>query len=175
MGCWLFTIPAGMWRWGRAIRRCLHARRYRTTACARRSSRSTHFHGLISTRFATRSFVNPARTSRRSSSTRCRRRMCCSWTTAIAHSRNSDVTVFFTEIANLPQGMVYGLHDIFLPWDYPEQWSNRFYRAISHGFLPIGRRERRRDRFTYCVSIAFVSECVGTARAHILEPKAERN
>lgn len=42
--------------------------------------------------------------------------------------QNSDVTVFFTEILpNLPAGIVYGLHDIFLPWDYPEEWSRRFY------------------------------------------------
>jgi hypothetical protein len=23
--------------------------------------------------------------------------------------------------------MTYGLHDIFPPWDYPEEWRNRFY------------------------------------------------
>ncbi len=42
--------------------------------------------------------------------------------------QNSDVTVFFTEI--LPQlnpGVVVGLHDIFLPYDYPRQWINRYY------------------------------------------------
>jgi hypothetical protein len=34
--------------------------------------------------------------------------------------QNSDVTVFFTEILPmLPGGVVYGLHDIFLPNDYP--------------------------------------------------------
>jgi hypothetical protein len=42
--------------------------------------------------------------------------------------QNSDVTVFFTEILpNLPSRMIYGLHDIFLPWDYPEEWKPRFY------------------------------------------------
>ena len=41
---------------------------------------------------------------------------------------NSDVTVFFTEILpDLPSGLIYGLHDIFLPLDYPEEWSNRWY------------------------------------------------
>jgi hypothetical protein len=41
---------------------------------------------------------------------------------------NSDVTVFFTEILpNLPSGMIYGLHDICLPWDYPDEWRDRFY------------------------------------------------
>lgn len=42
--------------------------------------------------------------------------------------QNSDVTVFFTEILpNLPPGIVYGLHDIYLPWDYPDEWRHRFY------------------------------------------------
>lgn len=41
---------------------------------------------------------------------------------------NSDVTVFFTEVLpGLPPGVVWGLHDIFLPWDYPEEWRDRFY------------------------------------------------
>jgi hypothetical protein len=41
---------------------------------------------------------------------------------------NSDVTVFFAEILpDLPPGMVWGLHDIFLPWDYPDEWRARFY------------------------------------------------
>jgi len=42
--------------------------------------------------------------------------------------QNSDVTVFFTEILpNLPTGIIYGLHDIYLPWDYPDEWRGRFY------------------------------------------------
>jgi hypothetical protein len=42
--------------------------------------------------------------------------------------QNSDVTVFFTEILpHLPVGIVYGLHDIYLPWDYPDEWRHRFY------------------------------------------------
>jgi hypothetical protein len=40
----------------------------------------------------------------------------------------SDVTVFFTEIlASLPKGMLYGMHDIFLPEDYPESWNHRYF------------------------------------------------
>lgn len=40
----------------------------------------------------------------------------------------SDVTVFFTEVMPaLPRGMLYGLHDIFLPHDYPEVWRERYY------------------------------------------------
>jgi hypothetical protein len=42
--------------------------------------------------------------------------------------QSSDVTVFFTEmLPALPAGIVWGLHDIFLPRDYPEDWLNRFY------------------------------------------------
>jgi hypothetical protein len=42
--------------------------------------------------------------------------------------QNSDVTVFFTEILpSLPPGLVYGMHDIFLPNDYPTEWRERFY------------------------------------------------
>ncbi len=41
---------------------------------------------------------------------------------------NSDVTVFFTEVMPaLRPGTIWGMHDIFLPWDYPEEWRNRFY------------------------------------------------
>jgi hypothetical protein len=42
--------------------------------------------------------------------------------------QSSDVTVFFTEmLPDLPSGMIYGLHDIFLPWDYPKEWQDRYY------------------------------------------------
>jgi hypothetical protein len=42
--------------------------------------------------------------------------------------QNSDVTVFFTEVLPaLPTGVFYGIHDIFLPDDYPADWSSRFY------------------------------------------------
>jgi hypothetical protein len=41
---------------------------------------------------------------------------------------NSDVTVFFTEILpGLPPGVIYGIHDIFLPDDYPKTWTDRYY------------------------------------------------
>lgn len=41
---------------------------------------------------------------------------------------NSDVTVFFTEtLPYLRPGVIYGLHDTFIPHDYPDEWSDRFY------------------------------------------------
>lgn len=40
----------------------------------------------------------------------------------------SDVTVFFAEVLPaLPAGVIYGIHDIFLPYDYPAAWNERFY------------------------------------------------
>lgn len=42
--------------------------------------------------------------------------------------QNSDVTFFFTEILpSLKPGVIYGIHDIFLPGDYPPTWAMRFY------------------------------------------------
>lgn len=42
--------------------------------------------------------------------------------------QNSDVTVVFAEILPLlGSGCVYGIHDIFLPNDYPAEWLSRFY------------------------------------------------
>ncbi|CUR60008.1 conserved hypothetical protein [metagenome] len=41
---------------------------------------------------------------------------------------NSDVTVFFTEsLPYLRPGVIYGLHDTFIPHDYPADWNDRFY------------------------------------------------
>jgi hypothetical protein len=42
--------------------------------------------------------------------------------------QNSDVTVFFTEILPaIRAGVIYGLHDIFWPEDYPVGWEGRVY------------------------------------------------
>ena len=42
--------------------------------------------------------------------------------------QNSDVTVFFMEILPvLAPGIIWGLHDIFFPYDYPDAWSGRFF------------------------------------------------
>lgn len=41
---------------------------------------------------------------------------------------NSDVTVFFCEILpRLASGVTVGIHDIFLPHDYPADWIGRYY------------------------------------------------
>lgn len=42
--------------------------------------------------------------------------------------QNSDVTVFFTEILPiLPKKIIWGVHDIFLPYDYWPWWNDRYY------------------------------------------------
>ena len=41
---------------------------------------------------------------------------------------NSDATVFFTEILpKIPKGVIVHIHDIYLPYDYPQFMCNRFY------------------------------------------------
>lgn len=41
---------------------------------------------------------------------------------------NSDVSVFFLDILpNLKRGVIVGIHDICLPYDYPTEWANRYY------------------------------------------------
>jgi hypothetical protein len=42
--------------------------------------------------------------------------------------QNSDVTVFFTEILpRLRSGCLWGVHDVFLPCDYPESFHSFFF------------------------------------------------
>jgi len=49
---------------------------------------------------------------------------------------NSDVTVFFTEVLpKLPSGLLYTIHDIFLPDDYPEEWSVQERRWYNEQYL----------------------------------------
>ena len=49
---------------------------------------------------------------------------------------NSDVTVFFTEVLpRLQTGTLYAMHDIFLPMDYPEEWSNYERRWYNEQYL----------------------------------------
>lgn len=41
---------------------------------------------------------------------------------------NSDATVAFLDILpRLAKGVLVGIHDIFLPWDYPPEWTGRWY------------------------------------------------
>jgi hypothetical protein len=41
---------------------------------------------------------------------------------------NSDATVFFIDVLpRLPAGLLVGVDDVFLPWDYPPTWVGRMY------------------------------------------------
>lgn len=41
---------------------------------------------------------------------------------------NCDATVFFLEVLpRLPAGVLVGIDDVFLPWDYPPTWIGRVY------------------------------------------------
>ena len=41
---------------------------------------------------------------------------------------NSDATVFFLELMpRLAPGVLVGIDDVFLPWDYPPTWTGRIY------------------------------------------------
>jgi Methyltransferase domain len=45
----------------------------------------------------------------------------------VAHM-SSDVTVLFTEVLpRVAPGVLVGIDDVFLPWDYPATWAGRWY------------------------------------------------
>jgi hypothetical protein len=42
--------------------------------------------------------------------------------------QNSDAVVTFLEVLpTLPSGVALGVHDVYLPWDYPPAWGRRYY------------------------------------------------
>ncbi len=59
---------------------------------------------------------------------------------------NSDVTVFFLEVLpRLPAGVLVGVHDIYLPDDYPEEWVDRHYSeqyVLAAWLLGAGARAK---------------------------------
>lgn len=59
---------------------------------------------------------------------------------------NSDVTVFFLDILpRLAPGVIVGMHDITLPWDYPPEWAERYYSEqymLAVWLLAQGKRSR---------------------------------
>lgn len=68
---------------------------------------------------------------------------------------NSDATVFFLDILpRLRSGVVVGIHDIALPWDYPPSWVERYY---SEQYLLAAYLLARGSRFRILLPNAFVS------------------
>jgi hypothetical protein len=58
--------------------------------------------------------------------------------------QGSDATAVFLDfIPSLPSGVVVGIHDVFLPFDYPDVWRQRFYNeqyAFAAYLLGLGDR-----------------------------------
>jgi hypothetical protein len=54
---------------------------------------------------------------------------------------NSDVTAFFLDVLpRLPAGVLVHVHDVFLPLDYPPEWSERLYsEQYVLGAMLLGR------------------------------------
>ena len=60
--------------------------------------------------------------------------------------QGSDATAVFIDfIPSLPSGVIIGIHDVFLPFDYPEFARRRFYNeqyALATYLLGLGNRAR---------------------------------
>lgn len=62
---------------------------------------------------------------------------------------NSDTVVtWFDVVPRIPHGVLLGIHDIFLPWDYPPEWADRWYaeQYVAGAFL-LGQPEGWRVHF----------------------------
>ncbi|PKP20188.1 MAG: class I SAM-dependent methyltransferase [Bacteroidetes bacterium HGW-Bacteroidetes-21] len=69
---------------------------------------------------------------------------------------NSDVTVFFLEILHkLNPGVIVHIHDIYLPYDYPNFMTERFY---SEQYLLACYLLSNKDRFEVISPNFFISE-----------------
>jgi len=67
---------------------------------------------------------------------------------------NSDVTVVFLEVLpRLQPGVLVHLHDIFLPYDYPPQWRDRYY---SEQYLLAAMLLGQTSRFHIALPNAFI-------------------
>ncbi|MCX7748474.1 MAG: class I SAM-dependent methyltransferase [Clostridia bacterium] len=79
---------------------------------------------------------------------------------------NSDVTVVFLDILpRLNKGVFVQFHDIFLPYDYPPEWKNRFY---SEQYLLASYILAEGNKFEILLPNSFVSG--NTELMKIIEP-----
>ena len=68
---------------------------------------------------------------------------------------SSDVTRLFLEVVpRLRRGVILHVHDIFLPWDYPAEWTTRYY---SEQYLLASLLLAQPARFRLLMSSAFAS------------------
>jgi hypothetical protein len=69
---------------------------------------------------------------------------------------NSDAMVFFMEVlAQLPKGVLVHIHDIYLPYDYPQFMCDRFY---SEQYCLAAFLLSNPERFTVLLPNFFISE-----------------
>jgi predicted O-methyltransferase YrrM len=67
---------------------------------------------------------------------------------------NSDVTVLFLDVLpRLQPGVLVHLHDIFLPYDYPPEWRDRYY---SEQYLLAAMLLGQTSRFRIALPNAFI-------------------
>jgi len=79
---------------------------------------------------------------------------------------NSDATVFFLDVLpSLPTGVIVHVHDIYLPYDYPQFMCDRFY-SEQYGLAAFLLANP--DRYQTIMPNYFVSEDAGLKQ--ILEP-----
>ena len=84
--------------------------------------------------------------------------------------QNSDVTVFLLEILpSLPAGLAYGVHDVFLPADYPDAWADRFY---SEQYLLASYLQGGGDGDEVMLPHAYL--CMETELPKLLQPLFDR-
>lgn len=70
--------------------------------------------------------------------------------------QNSGATVFFLEILpRLKKGVVVGIHDIFLPYDYPPEWSRLYY---SEQYLLAAYLLSDEEKFEILLPCRYVKE-----------------
>jgi hypothetical protein len=68
---------------------------------------------------------------------------------------SSDVTILFLRVVpRLRPGVILHVHDILLPWDYPAEWTSRYY---SEQYLLASWLLAQPARFRLLMSNAFVS------------------
>ena len=78
--------------------------------------------------------------------------------------QNSDATVFFTEvIPSLTSDVMVGVHDIFLPHDYPPNWLRRDYseQYLLASWLLGGTRLRTELPIFYCTKTPHLHGLLG--------------
>jgi len=79
--------------------------------------------------------------------------------------QNSDVTVVFLDILpKLKPGVIVEFHDIFLPYDYPHAWKERYY---SEQYMLAACLLSNPDKYKILLPNAFITE--DPELSHILD------